>query len=220
MHFDFHPIGVRHRRLQQSSSAGESEKFRRLYLQVRIMEWKSSKLSNGAIWTDTLPKSCILLVQFVLDGKNRLPHETHKYLWETYQTPTGSNLSQQMLNESATYQLFSSWTPSIWPLSVHAVMWAHRSAVHSEDYAKPPTLLKERPDLLHGNPLLNQLSDRSAVPPVRGPLVQTIVAASRNVIQFIFSNNSTFYREVTGSNPVEVLNFSGFFIRNCIKLRS
>ena len=24
------------------------------------------------------------------------------------------------------------------------------------------------------------------------------------------------YREVTGSNPVEVLNFSGFYIRNCI----
>ena len=27
---------------------------------------------------------------------------------------------------------------------------------------------------------------------------------------------SHLYREVTGSNPVEVLTFSGFYIRNCI----
>ena len=27
-----------------------------------------------------------------------------------------------------------------------AVMWSHRSAVHSKDYAKPTTLLKERPE--------------------------------------------------------------------------
>ena len=37
-------------------------------------EWKPWKLSNGDIWTDTLPKSCILLVDFVLDGNNKLQH--------------------------------------------------------------------------------------------------------------------------------------------------
>ena len=46
---------------------------------------------------------------------------------------------------------FSTWTPSIWLLSVFAVMWSHRSAVHSEDYAKPTTLLKDRPDHNTGN---------------------------------------------------------------------
>ena len=34
---------------------------------------------------------------------------------------------------------------------VCAVMWSHRSVVHSEDYAKPTTLLKERPDHNIGN---------------------------------------------------------------------
>ena len=37
-------------------------------------EQKPWKLSNGDIWTDTLPKSCILLVDFVLDGNNKLQH--------------------------------------------------------------------------------------------------------------------------------------------------
>ena len=37
-------------------------------------ECKPWKLSNGDIWTDTLPKSCILLVDFVLDGNNKLQH--------------------------------------------------------------------------------------------------------------------------------------------------
>ena len=32
-----------------------------------------------------------------------------------------------------------------------AVMWSHRSVVHSEDYAKPITLLKERPDHNNGD---------------------------------------------------------------------
>lgn len=57
-------------------------------------EWKPWKLSNGDIWTDTLPKSCILLVDFVLDGNNKLSHETYKYLKKTYQTLRERNLSQ------------------------------------------------------------------------------------------------------------------------------
>ena len=57
-------------------------------------EWKPWKLSSGDIWTDTLPKSCILLVDFVLDGNNKLPHETYKYLKETYKTLRERNLSQ------------------------------------------------------------------------------------------------------------------------------
>ena len=57
-------------------------------------EWKPWELSNGDIWTDTLPKSCRLLVHFVLDGKSKLPHETYKYLKETYQTLRERNLSQ------------------------------------------------------------------------------------------------------------------------------
>ena len=32
------------------------------------------------------------------------------------------------------------------PRHPYAVMWSHRSVVHSEGYAKPTTLLKERPD--------------------------------------------------------------------------
>ncbi|XP_068675637.1 uncharacterized protein [Montipora foliosa] len=52
-------------------------------------EWKPWKLSNGDTWTDILPKSCILLVAFVFDEKNKLPHETYKYLKETYKTLRG-----------------------------------------------------------------------------------------------------------------------------------
>ena len=44
------------------------------------------------------------------------------------------------------YQFFSTWIPSIWLLSVFAVVWFHRSVVHSEDYSKPTKLLKETPD--------------------------------------------------------------------------
>ena len=40
------------------------------------------------------PKSCILLVDLVLDGNNKLPHETYKHLKETYQTLRERNLSQ------------------------------------------------------------------------------------------------------------------------------
>ena len=44
------------------------------------------------------------------------------------------------------YQFFSTWNPSSLLLSIFAFVWSHRSVVHSEDYTKPTTLLKERPD--------------------------------------------------------------------------
>ena len=52
----------------------------------------------------------------------------------------------QRLIISPIYQFFSTWIPSIWLLCDFAVVWSHWSVVHSEDYAKPTTLLKERPD--------------------------------------------------------------------------
>ena len=36
----------------------------------------------------------VLLVDFVLDGNNKLPHETYNYLKETYKTLRERNLSQ------------------------------------------------------------------------------------------------------------------------------
>ena len=47
-------------------------------------EWKPWKLSNGELWTDRLPNGCILLVDFKLNDTNKLPHETYKYLRDTY----------------------------------------------------------------------------------------------------------------------------------------
>ena len=47
-------------------------------------EWKPWLLQNGKPWTNTLPKECILLVDFELDGKNMLASETYKYLRKTY----------------------------------------------------------------------------------------------------------------------------------------
>ena len=53
--------------------------------------------------------------------------------------------------------VFSTWNPSIGLLSVFHCLWSYQSVVHSEDYTKPTTLLKER----HGNPMLHQLSHQS-----------------------------------------------------------
>ena len=80
--------------LGKGTSLDASLQARILYRGTWRTEWKPWKLSNGDIWTDTLPKSCIPLVDFVLDGKNKLPYETYKYLKETYQTLRGRNLSQ------------------------------------------------------------------------------------------------------------------------------
>ena len=40
---------------------------------------------NGAVWTNILPKTCILLVDFSLDKNCKLPNEIKKYLQDTYQ---------------------------------------------------------------------------------------------------------------------------------------
>ena len=62
-----------------------SSKFRCLYLQARILERNMEnrvttwKLSNWYIWSDTLPKSCIHLVDFVLDGKTEVGLLTKTY---------------------------------------------------------------------------------------------------------------------------------------------
>ena len=47
-------------------------------------EWKPWLLKDGTVWTDTLPKGCILLVDFKLNSNNKLNNETCKYLKETY----------------------------------------------------------------------------------------------------------------------------------------
>ena len=47
-------------------------------------EWKPWKLSNGEVWTDNLPNSCVLLVDFQFDKNNKLSHETYKYLKDKY----------------------------------------------------------------------------------------------------------------------------------------
>lgn len=47
-------------------------------------EWKPWKLSGENLWTDTLPKECILLVNFELNASNKLESNTYKFLKETY----------------------------------------------------------------------------------------------------------------------------------------
>ena len=51
------------------------------------MEWKPWEEAGGYVWTDTLPKECILLVNFQLTENNKLANETCKYLkdnvWKT-----------------------------------------------------------------------------------------------------------------------------------------
>ena len=47
-------------------------------------EWKPWEVAGGNVWTDTLPKECILLVNFELTENNKLTNETYKYLKDTY----------------------------------------------------------------------------------------------------------------------------------------
>ena len=47
-------------------------------------EWKPWEMPGGNVWTDTLPKECILLVNFELNENNKLANETYKYLKDTY----------------------------------------------------------------------------------------------------------------------------------------
>ena len=47
-------------------------------------EWKPWEVAGGNLWTDTLPKECILLVSFQLNENNKLANETYKYLKDTY----------------------------------------------------------------------------------------------------------------------------------------
>ena len=47
-------------------------------------EWKPWEVAGGNVWTDTLPKECILLVNFQLNENNKLANETYKYLKDTY----------------------------------------------------------------------------------------------------------------------------------------
>ena len=45
---------------------------------------KPWEVSGGNVWTDKLPKECILLVNFELNENNKLANETYKYPKDTY----------------------------------------------------------------------------------------------------------------------------------------
>ena len=63
---------------------------------VDIVYWKGSWrtpwsqwMLGDHPWTDTLPKTCILLVDFKLNDSNKLESETVRYLRQAYQNLSG-----------------------------------------------------------------------------------------------------------------------------------
>ena len=48
-------------------------------------QWVTWMQSDGQPWVDTLPKSCIILINFQLIENNKLHNDTYKFLKNIYQ---------------------------------------------------------------------------------------------------------------------------------------
>ena len=42
-------------------------------------------MADGNVWTDILPKECVLLVNFQLNENKKLANERYRYLKDTYE---------------------------------------------------------------------------------------------------------------------------------------